>query len=293
MRGLIAILALAVLSAATLPQKPQPNAAKHYTEPQPDLRGTEQSPLFVKVAPSPNPEEHPQEKASERPEPAPENPWGSRWEGVTALATVALAIVTGGLWLYTYKLWEAASGQIADTRRAIRHARRSADAAERAAEAARDSVVVAQRTARRELRAYLGAVVGAEPAPMIRIGPPASQQVVVHIHNHGQTPAYDMQGWIIIEPQAADQADDRDMLWDRPFESSQIINPGQSGVIRAPSVAWAAALDRNLSLFAFGRIKFVDVFKKERSVRFRFIAKTPEDIRAGDFVADHRGNEAD
>lgn len=88
-------------------------------------------------------------------------------DGITAIATVFIAIFTLTLWRSTSGLVDAAAKQSADTQAAIEASNRNAVAAERLAQTAITSNQISVTNAERQLRAYV-----------------TVQEVTMHVHRH-------------------------------------------------------------------------------------------------------------
>lgn len=147
-----AILALLVAGGAySQSQPPAPSPTKGSQQPQaqsknakqptaPDQRGTEKSPLVVKTLPAPNAEAKAKREADQEKEKATN-------DKLIAYSTVAIAVITFFLALYTAKLWratvklgsdakDAADRQAAELQKSLAIAKESADAAMLQAKAA-------------------------------------------------------------------------------------------------------------------------------------------------------------
>jgi hypothetical protein len=169
MRVLIWVVLLAMYTGA-LSQQPTPRTAKGGQQPQTqsknaepaaakDERGTEQFPIIVKALPSEHTytktqseQQHEEEKAT--------------YDRLVAYSTVALAVITFFLALYTAKLWkatvnlgkdakEAAARQASEMQESLMISKDSAVAAMKSADAAERTVKTMDRTAENQLRAYV------------------------------------------------------------------------------------------------------------------------------------------
>lgn len=109
----------------------QPNPRNSDQRGDGDQSGTDYRPFVVKIAPSPGAQAETPEQRKERDQKASEDRWSVIFAGIAALATVAVAIVTGLLWWYTYQLWKT-------TRKAVEGEERAVEAAADAAKAATD-----------------------------------------------------------------------------------------------------------------------------------------------------------
>lgn len=149
-----------------------------------------------------------------------------------------------------------------------------------------------KRSNERQLRAYLTVSVDADRPQIVQLhpGPPQEQELHIRVKNDGQTPAYDIRWWVMVEPHAG--INEADMMWDRAFSDPQIINPGQEATLTTQSAAWDDAVQRSLPLYVFGRITFKDAFDELRYVRYRRLCPTARDIEMARFVIADRGNDA-
>jgi hypothetical protein len=122
--------------------------------------------------------------AQQQPEPI----WQKITHDPVALATILLVFVTAGLWFSTFKLWRATVRLACDAREGAEaqaeKMERSIKAANRTAATAAEHAEIAQDTAKKELRAYVG-------FPDIslhgRSGP--DPRWVAFVQNFGKTPA--------------------------------------------------------------------------------------------------------
>jgi len=98
---------------------PQAHAARADQEGGDQQRGSPDVPLVVKIAPSPNayPETDAQREAHQ--EKASEDRWAVWFAGASAVFAGLLVVVTGGMWIYTYKLWRTTGEAVRDEKRAV------------------------------------------------------------------------------------------------------------------------------------------------------------------------------
>jgi hypothetical protein len=162
-----AIIAIAALSALTsmanaaepvVRQKSEP-AAQQAT----DLRGTEHSPLVVTVAPSANEEaERAAAQREKRVQAANEAHIVSATDWIAG-GTIALAIATTLLWVYTYRLWKTSSDAARASDKAARdqleQVTRSAAAMENVAVATQNNAKTFQQLLAKQARAYVAVLV--------------------------------------------------------------------------------------------------------------------------------------
>ena len=146
----ILLCAIAVQSQEPSPipikssQKPQSQPKKIYNGPTDNQRGTDKSPIVVKVLPS--------DTAKEQSETETKNELDkSFYDKLISYSTVALAIVTAFLAFFTYRLWsatvrmskdakEAAARQAHEMQNSLAIAKESADAAQKSATVAEKTV---------------------------------------------------------------------------------------------------------------------------------------------------------
>lgn len=202
MRYSLTALTLALFVAgAALAQSQEPSPAPANTEQKKqahpkheqqrastDQRGTESSPLFIKVVPSlpvePRSSEH-----TEKPNDYASPEWGLVW------VTIILAAITAILACYTAKLWgatkalaedakETAARQAEDMQASLKIANISAKSTTDAAKAAQDSADTAEasvKLAREEfITTHRPRLVVRRIGPHKRIGPPIALEYTVH-----------------------------------------------------------------------------------------------------------------
>jgi hypothetical protein len=181
-------------------------------------------------------------------------------EDAIAEYTKWLAVFTALLVLATISLF--VSGE-----RNVDAARESAKAAKEAADAARDSVRLAESTAERQLRAYIGFDWGA-----VLLNSPADGQITawMRLKNFGTTPAYKVKAWLRFS---------RLPSGDIPFDKTQeavndsILFPNLAsnlfGTLSNNADQIKAVTDQTLSLFVWGRAEYVDAFGKPHFFSFK------------------------
>ena len=240
----VAVALTATLSFAATPipiplQRPAPSRGNTQTQQEPDAgqkaqdtgtheRGTENAPLFVQIA-QPDGHEAITTKAEDEPHGYTDPDW---W---VAGATIALAVVTGGLWWVTYLLWSS-------TKR----------------------LVMEERANKRiELRAYLSATARgiALEGDFLR--------AYVEIQNGGGTPAFNVTIpaiWDFKPPpphafQVAEAGETEAALanlatFTLPKGGIHTLSPKSKIVDRAQLIAGA----QNQRFYVFGLITYKDVF---------------------------------
>jgi hypothetical protein len=163
-------------------------------------------------------------------------------EGWVAVGTVALAIVTAALAVFTFKLWKSTGNLVRG----------------------------AEENAEKQLRAYVSAKTH---TPQLSPGAPRSF-VQLTIINHGQTPARNAQVAAAVEflpyPLPANH-----VLNPGEFQTqSATIHPGAEAVAGASGLGLTHEQIYNVNrgqsprLYVFGVIRYVDVFGKTRETRF-------------------------
>lgn len=163
----------------------------------------------------------------------------SRWEMVIGLSTAFLALITAALAYFTYSLWRATGKLVSD----------------------------AEKTSKRELRAYIG-MGGGE----VFVLPNNILRGVVEIKNFGKTPAYNVMVAVVGELRAPGDK--------RPFIDPDFI-PHKQPI--APTMSWTfghefqemtdkdledVLADRKL-VYIWGHVKYQDIYKETQTLRFR------------------------
>jgi|GEM_PF-4376655 len=125
----------------------QPQATQEQQKPSEDTRGTNQTPLIVKIAPSPDAYPETEDARQERKKKSTEDGWLLVWAKVTAIATVLLFIATAGLWVFTALLWNTTRKAVAGGESAVEAAVKAAAAASRHVEHAAKAAEAMQKLA--------------------------------------------------------------------------------------------------------------------------------------------------
>lgn len=207
------------------------NAAPNKNAP-PDQRGTEQSPLVVKILPSPSSDIPTNDTANEKHNDAPQGWWNREEWWSEHIVEIILAVATVLLWIAT-----------------------------------RDLVRGAEKTAERQLRAYIGIKEG---HMAIKDGNKLSGIIVMK--NSGQTPAYNVKAWCITgvfepnEPISFRQAETKVMYGDIGCKGS--IHLTISSKVYPPEKI-ASIKSKTHPTFAWGRVTYRDVFMKDWETEFR------------------------
>ncbi len=179
--------------------------------------------------------------------------------GVIAVATVVYVAVTCPL---------------------LKATKRSADAATASARAATTTVDQMHNTAEKQLRAYV-----CVDSALLKFPQPDVPEAQVHFKNCGQTPAYDLRGWIHtwfaeyplkeVLPTAPDDL----------RKGTETVAPGRKSTFVAPkkpslSPQNLAVLGTDkFTLYVYGEIRYRDVFGAEQFTKYRLIHGGAEGAR--------------
>lgn len=265
-------------------QRPAPRPPQPSTQPAPaptaapEQRGTDQSPLSVKVLPDPDAKEKEEQDRKQRAE----------VDAKLALETERIADYMRWLAAFALGLFFVALGQVALFGVQLRHMHRGTEEAANAAKVAmesartataqaaiaRDSLKVMQNTAERQSRAYVEVEIEKLDLNAANTG---AAEVVLRVKNVGRTPARDLvcNSWIDLRP------------WPQPPnavfagpadpnpQSKAIVNPGQARHFKAATKAplktfeleeIAAGTPRRL--YIFGSVTYRDVFRNDLVTEF-------------------------
>lgn len=194
----------------------------------------------------------------------------SPWELVTSLSTAVLALITAVLAYFTFSLWRATGKLVSD----------------------------AEKTSKRELRAYIG-IGGGE----VFVLPNKILRGAVEIKNFGETPAHNVMVAVAGELRALGDK--------RPFIDPDFI-PHKQPI--APTMSWTfghefremtaqdledVLADRKL-VYIWGHVQYQDIYKETQTLRFRLrnvvkILITTEKgtaIQKWKFYPEEEGNDA-
>jgi hypothetical protein len=199
-------------------------------------------------------------------------------------ALVVVSIVTAVIFWHQLDVMK---GQLAEMARAYDPIKESADAA-------RDAVKLADRTAERQLRAYVGVT-----EPLIQnVGVNQVPNVTFRIRNYGRTPARKVRYWAEFEIGAYPLKMPLNM--GEPAPQALIINP-QDGF--KPNLQRQAPLNGQQAIniqagsermYLWGIITYEDVFEHPRTTKFRMMYGGPQIIGSGNIMAlAEEGSEAD
>lgn len=251
--------------------------------------GTEQKPFVVKVAPSPEAQPETPEQREARKAKATDDHLGVVFSGIAAFATVLLVFVTGGLWVATYRLYRG-------TLRAIK-------GEEKAAKAMSDLATTADKTAERQLRAY----VFVENAWVIwvpdeddlsrdenvRFTGKDPWYVLYKLKNYGVTPAYKTRVKHVATvvnwpPDGLPTPVDGDYFGTVAPNEDFIDNE----TTKVEGMPLGEIIAEYKAVMLIGRIDYLDAFSKERWTEFCYYLNgtIPDD---GEMSIHDAGNESD
>jgi hypothetical protein len=292
-------------------QKQNSKAAQAAQNPTSEQKGTEQNPIFVKSLPSPQSESDTRHKEYEHHE----KPTLERFMG---WGTLALAIFTGllfvftaGLWWVTYRLSrdarEEGKSRSREMAESIREANRAAKAMESLAvsaaansEAAIESVLVLKDRTAQQMRAYLMVTIGGgtyqerEKNLMFEVRP----QLV----NSGNTPAHKMTYWAKAKIMNFPLPDN--FIFEPPAEivqHSMLIGPHQSIELNARVDDFVAddeveSIKRGNGkrVYIWGMITYTDAFDLVHTTKFchSLVWLGPDDKLIVNGTYSHNHNEA-
>jgi hypothetical protein len=265
--------------AVTKPVKP-PCSCTVTLPPAPvDSRGTEKSPLTVQVSqlPARTPEEIERDNAEQR-----EKRSTDHWTIGLTVATafiLALQLVVFGI-------------QATRLKASIDEARRATEATRLAATAAEETVATMNRTARRDLRAYVA--ISASSIEQVDDG--GSPCARVRIKNFGKTPAYRFAASADINfyVSGADLHDPR-----VPSAVSGHLAPGGELDI-VLNASWKLTgnqkyqIENNIAaIHVYGVITYIDTYGETRFTRYRVITDGRRSVPIGGLVSFVTGNDTD
>jgi hypothetical protein len=242
-----------------------------------DQRGTDQVPLTVKILPTQGANEKADKEDIERKEKAiidKKLAFETQriadytfWLSKFTLFLFCVAVLQAGLFVW----------QLLYMRKGLRDATIATNAATASAKAANDSILLAKQTAEQQLRAY---VFPTKIGVKLYIG--QVPKYCVLIRNTGQTPAYKLR---CIDRFASVNFPLQEPLPDTVSSdfSRTNLGPGhkleKSGTARRPDdtpvIFTASALEKlrdgRAAIYVYGIIDFVDAFKRERWVKYRYM----------------------
>jgi hypothetical protein len=136
--------------------------------------------------------------------------------------------------------------------------------------ATRDLVKGAEKTARSELRAYVGVV----NVTLTGVVATDSPLVAIRFKNFGKTPAYEVATWMDCVLEIAD-APEKSLKFGKEWSGSSIINPDDSFTTRSTREVISeedakAVIDDVKRLYFRGGVRYRDAFGKKRETIFGF-----------------------
>lgn len=291
MKSIAAVLLVICGMAIAASQPPAPTPAEHGqpqkkhshkrgSEGQGDKRGTQESPLFVKVAPT----EISKPITSEKPTDGDKEPSFYRWIDrisalVTALATFAMAGFTLALWRSTDKLWLAGENQLnfikkqaadsaADNAKQLAAVIESAAAAKQSADLALASAVAYKATERAWV-GYGGITTTHFKKGVVSTNPLVTRDGVsfqMQWKNSGSTPALKCEAFGEGEVRSATDSTIPKFEKVAVRIPRQItLIPGVQAPVHGPQVTFfdedlEGLEKRERRLFVWGRVEYEDIF---------------------------------
>jgi hypothetical protein len=239
---------------APTPSQTQPPRTQEAATPDP--RGTEQSPLSVKIVQPPKSEAEAAQEQRDRDERRANESW------FVAL-TRALAVATGGLLIATVGLWYTAARQSHALKQAVETARRSADSAE-------FIVKNMEATAERQQRAYVFVKL-----IDVRSEPPADRHarhvIRIILENTGATATRHMVtsvSWAQFQPDLPN-----DFHFPDGAQEPALLGPRQTMELRIadiPADVLSNAEQGSHKLYMWGWVEYNDVFANTQRHRTEF-----------------------
>lgn len=163
--------------------------------------------------------------------------------------------------------------------------------------ATRDLVEGAEKTAERQLRAYVH-VVKAWTTPEAKLHFPAPIWATVEIQNSGQTPAYKVRQWCAVAGVDGKTPDKSNELKRGGKQGSVgILAPGGKTIFYIPTSGplsigeYAKLKDGTTILFVYGEVHYEDAFTVNRTTRFKLFLRD-KGVSLGALSQWSDGNEA-
>jgi hypothetical protein len=300
-RALLGICLLAFpLSAlcAESPPKGPPNKAKSSaTTAATDKRGTDEVPLTVKVLPAPDAQAKAEQEQRDRIEKATAEAKKSLldeglvdWTRNLFIATIALAIFAA---IQVALFW----WQLRLIRDSAEDARKAADAAKESAEATKASVVLAEMTAKRQLRAYISCRARVDDLRETDEG----FEVTMSVRNNGTTPAYSVQCWGQLQSFGFDEGQAFSLAPNELSIPRFVIHPRERHAFNVGTGLISSEVREDIRhglrvLYLWGEIRYIDAFNDPHTTWFRMLHrvwtnKKGESVHAWVYTDD--GNKAD
>lgn len=249
--------------------------------PTPDIRGTAQQPLVVNAAPLRGPEEIAAERAERT-----ERENADWWARVIGLATIA--VLTGqGI---------AFAIQAHRLKQSVDEMKQATQATQLVAHAEQQTVETMERTAIRQLQAYVHLEQG-RAMGLLLLG--SAPRIFLQFKNYGQTPAYKLKlqglnyAWGPAFDNLTEQGNPQDFYLGPLGPTAEIRYLGDA----LPAVTADRINGMNqkvLAFYVFGTLCYEDAFKKERYLKFRLMVGGEAGTAQGEsFNICEGGNETD
>lgn len=191
-----------------------------------------------------------------------------------------LVIFNGMLALFTWRLYAATKGLFTETA-GLREAtdrlylagEEQLKVSSKAADAARAAVELSDKTAEHQLRAY----VFVREAFIRNLDGPDAPVVHIYVKNYGQTPAYKyVNAGAVRFTLFPNENFSRDPNGDQRLAITTLPPGGESTIVCNLPFIITPELKVDLkagklAIYAFGKLKYVDAFKKDRVENYRFI----------------------
>jgi hypothetical protein len=292
----VALLVAALGDSSGQTQRPQLRSSPPSVQPAPppasEQRGTDQSPLSVKVVPTPISKEDAEKAERERQE-------KSEIDQKVADQTQKIAFNTFWLAIFTFALFCAAMAQIGlfwiqlrAMRKGVNDAAVVANAAQASADAARRAIVLADDSAQRQSRAY----VMIHNAVIERLTSGSKPIAKLTIKNTGQTPAHGVTQWCSsgIAPYPILDHVVRALKGREVEKPARALPPtGETEISSEGEILteaqYEALSDGTHALYVMGEIRYLDAFNKPQETDFLLFAGGPRGL-SGELVEYQTGN---
>jgi hypothetical protein len=277
MRVIGVFLLLFVLGADKPLQPPnnQPQPHQPQTAAEHEQRGSDKSPLVIKVVPGPGTEESAAEERHHRKEQLAD-------ARKLTNATIALTIITFGLAMFTAFLWWT-------TRKLAQDAKETAT---RQAEQTQLALKHAEDTAKRQLRAYVFLL--ETKIVLTTMDDPIRVDIV--LRNSGQTPAHDVFVWFRNEwrefplngPLPLTEPSPEDRI--APLAPQAITSHRHFTTGALTEKMHSDMVEGRKAIYVHGGVRYTDVFGKRWTTRVRLLC-TADDLRLKCLRIAQDGNE--
>lgn len=298
--SLVLLFSLVVVPAYSNPptppkagHQPEIGTTQHDETAAKDQRGSETSPLFIKVIPPLAVEPGPAKEAENGHDNSSAEWWLVYITGALVLATCGLIIYTARLWGATKSLAEdaekTAARQAREMQASLLIAQESADAAKKSAEAAERTVSTMRDTAEKQLRAY----VMVDCVEIVDVKPDPSREFVepwIHVRykNFGQIPATGCKYWFVID--IAECPLKTPLVGNKVVQLTGPIPPHDTftAKIKLPLMN---SPNEHAALYVYGEIHYFDGFVADRTTKMFFMRGGGDDwMREGELHICQEGN---